>query len=319
MNRILVAVLAVVTVGCGSQAEDFRKGLPTNEMVKTTTPEDANTPAGVKQQMSIQGERADAYKLTRGATVFVNGATVAVLTLIHRITQYEPTSIDKNSATWGPHHDTNNDGLGGSKNEWKLTVQRVAANDFSYVLEARAYGTDAAFVPVLSGSHTKGTEARYGKGSFLIDWDNAQTLPQNDGNVGTAQVTYSRFNAQDEVSVDVVFTQVHNNDTVDTTDRIDAAYKYRHTPGAGGTFDFRANRADGAQWNIRSRWLQTGEGRSDVKATSGGGIVLGTLAECWDATYASRFQFYSWDASKNYGTVAADCASAFQDAEYSTL
>ncbi len=68
---------------------------------------------------------------------------------------------------------------------------------------------------------------------------------------------------------------------------------------------------------IKSRWLETGAGRSDLKAKGGDlGTLEATASECWDEGFASRYFNLSYDASKNYG---AETACMFKSAEFSTL
>ena len=68
---------------------------------------------------------------------------------------------------------------------------------------------------------------------------------------------------------------------------------------------------------MKSRWSQTGAGRSDVKVTRGDlGTNEGTISECWDANFASQYLTISFPAY-SYGNVSA-CGS-FSTAVYSVL
>ena len=160
---------------------------------------------------------------------------------------------------------------------------------------------------MLSGVHTAAVDAAglpiegFGSGNFLLDWDARNTLPaqprdplDNQPDVGKAAYSYARLSASADVSVDAQFRQVKDNDH--PGQRVDADYKYRQTPGAGGSMEFvhaapQNMTSKGATWAVKSRWTRTGAGRSDVKAR-GGDIPAGTEAtanECWDGNYASRY------------------------------
>lgn len=94
MKRI-VAVLAglLVVSGCGRQsdADLFRSGLPSHEMVKLQAPE------GTGQALT-EGEESTFYRDTRNATAFVNGSTVLILGTLKWVTNHQPTTIEANRA-----------------------------------------------------------------------------------------------------------------------------------------------------------------------------------------------------------------------------
>ena len=126
----------------------------------------------------------------------------------------------------------------------------------------------------------------YGHGDFVLDWDAAQRLPEHDLNVGKAAFVYSRPSPTAQVDIGVTFTQIRDDDTGML---VDATYAYAETPGAGGSFQFSvikdaiATSAALETVSVRSRWLQTGAGRSDVKLTGGDlGAAQATANECWD-------------------------------------
>lgn len=92
MLRESLLCAALMLVGCGkaSQEDAFRDGLPTQEMVQVKAPEKAGQ--GLESgtvDAQAQGQRSDTYEWTRGATLIVNGGTVAVLTLLEKITDVD--------------------------------------------------------------------------------------------------------------------------------------------------------------------------------------------------------------------------------------
>lgn len=327
MLRESLLCAALMLVGCGkaSQEDAFREGLPTQELVQVKAPEKAGQ--GLESgtvDAQAQGQRSDTYEWTRGATLVVNGGTVAVLTLIEKITEHAPSSLEDKKAVWGPYTGAL------SPNTWKLTVNQTGDNAYSYVLEAKAKtADDSAYKAILSGAHTVALDAKgarqkhYGTGSFLLDWDAQQTLPEHDNNVGSVEIRYARPDTTSAVTVEADFRQVRDAERPGT--RVDANYRYTSTPGAGGTFDFSvdknidqaADRTALEHLTIKSRWLESGAGRSDVKAT--GGDLQGsqaTLNECWDTNFASQVLRINFAPSSNYGDEAT---CAFPSAVYSSL
>ena len=112
-----------------------------------------------------------------GVTGIVNGATGLVLVLVKTIVSFPPTTHNDDTAVWGPHSEPLD------KNAWRLTVTRVEPHVFSWALDGKAKAdADSAFVTILSGVHTRAVNAHgrpienYGSGSFVVDWDMAQSL-----------------------------------------------------------------------------------------------------------------------------------------------
>lgn len=322
MKRIVVLALPAILIACGKDGADpFRQAIPKAEAVALHVPaREGQALSGTAQrQDALEGERSGFYALTRAVTLTVNAGTVAVLGLVKGITDHRPTSLQGDVAVWGPHTDPL------SPNTYRLTVTRNRDHDYSYVLDAKGKNEpDTAFRAILSGSHLVATDASgeelegFGNGTFLIDWDQMQSLPEHDDHVGAATFVYTRLSASSNVQIDVAFRQVKDRET---GQRVDADYRYVATPSAGGSFDFKIIKNLDAQpaletMTIRSRWEQTGAGRSDVKAKGGDLPGEATASECWDENFDSRFLSLSYAPSQNYGSEAA---CAFSPAEYSTL
>lgn len=326
MLRKSLLCAALMLTACGqnsTEGDAFREGLPSQETVAVKAPEKAGQ--GLQVEAQAKGGQSDTYAWTRGATLVVNGGTASVLALLEKITEHTPTSLSENTAVWGPHTEAL------SPNTWKLTVTQTAAHSYSYVLEAKAKSAaDSEYKTILSGSHTVATNANgqrvkhFGSGSFLIDWDAAQTLPEHDHNVGTAEIRYARPDTTSAVTVEADFRQVRDADRPGT--RVDADYRYAATPGAGGEFDFAvdknidrgSDRTALEHLTIKSRWQQDGAGRSDIRAT--GGDLDGQeakVSECWDSNFASQVLLISYAPFLNYGQEASECA--FAAAVYSSL
>ncbi len=316
--RLLVAVSLVLTA-CGvDQAASFRDGVPRKSTVAMTVPSRSSTTqpltgSTTRQHQGLLGQTARFYRFTHDTTDLVNGGGAAVLSLLERIIDSPPTSATATTAVCGPFTDAL------SANTWRLTVTRVAGEQYAYTLEGRGKTqTDADFRTVLSGTHTS-TGHELGSGQFVLDWNVEATLPQHGAEVGRAQYTYSRDAIDVPTTVDAAFTQVRDSDSGQL---IDATYLYASTPGQGGTLDFQLVKdvvggPAPEQFAVRSRWQQTGAGRADVRLTQGDvGPTGASLSECWDANFASQFLVTTFDPTQAWGTEAA---CVFSTAEYARL
>lgn len=316
MKRILAATAALLALaGCGLE-DQFRSGLPQKSMVELNIPGRDTVQGKASMSSALRGDRSDSYLMTRGATQSVNGATFFILGLIDAITKNRPTSINENAAVWGPYP---GDAL--DPNMFKLTVNRTGDKNFTYALEAKGKtAPEEAWVVILSGSHNKGATDNHGNGTFLIDWDAAQTLPEHGSDIGTVEITYAKEQGTDQVTVSAEFAGVSDGNGGTTN----ASYRYSATPGSGGTFDFMArNDVTGdpgvlEKMTIHSRWLETGAGRSDYRVSEGDlGSSEATGNECWDTAFNSQYANLSYNPVAGYGDEATDCAII--GAEYSTL
>lgn len=316
MRRGLLVALAALGTACGvDQAQDFRDGFPKADEVTMAVPG-----GGGKQPLAgpstrrdgLEGDLSAFYAFTRGVTVFVNGGAGVVLALASEITEYPPTTLTPDQAVWGPHTDAL------SPNTWRFTVTRHAPNSYSYVLEGKAKtAPDSDFRAVLSGAHVK-TGHKLGTGTFLLDFDAAQALPEHGDDVGRVEYQYARPAAGATIEIDAAFDDVRD---ADTGQRVDASYRYREFPGNGGSLEFQLNKDVVTQGpalevvQVKSRWQQSGAGRSDARISGGDAPVSATLSECWDSGFLSRYAAASWDPSLGYGNVTA---CAFTSAEFAT-
>jgi hypothetical protein len=315
------------STGCDSSQEqeaDFRDGLPTREMVTVKAPgpqaQKRRTAPGAMEEHKM----SEFYLLTQGAAETINQGPEAVLDLIDGITQYVPTSISGGTAVWGPYTDASH------LNAWKLTVIQEGEHAYRFRLEGKdKKAADSAFKVILSGAHTLSTDGQgnrlrnFGSGFFTLDWDAAQSLPEHEPEVGTLQLAYSRVSAQEKATVSAKLRGVRDDERPST--RVDADYRYQETPGAGGELDFALDkdmdlnpgRPGIEHLTVRSRWTQTGSGRSDVEFSRGDlGSGSAQASECWDSNFLSRYFTASYGAP-GYGEVSA-CAP-FLTPDYSSL
>jgi hypothetical protein len=321
---------------CGVQDDPFKGSVPTSDSVNMKLPDGtastqsaltASDGATGARTSALLGDRAEYYTLTRTVTSVVNGATGTVLALIHTIVSYPASSVKGDVAVWGPYTDPL------SPNTWRLTVTRAAPHAFDYVLEARAkQDPDTAFITILAGHHNAvaapdgGNVEGLGSGTFTVDWDAAQTLPEHDTTVGKATFTYARASFTGPTTIDVTFNGIRDDQNGEI---YNAVYQYASTPGAGGDFQYAAHRdvvpgpgpTGTAQelLTVHSRWLETGAGRADVQISGGdvpAAIAPADVSECWDANFASQYKNVSYDATAGWGQ---ESSCAFATADYSSL
>jgi hypothetical protein len=326
-----LTVTALAAAGCRKADDEFQGAVPTREAVVLHlpgAPDDGGAAASASgaTTSTLLGQQAGLYTVTRDATVLVNGGTWAMLTLVKTIVDYPATSVEADSAVWGPYTDPL------SPNTWRLTVTRLAPHEFHWLFEGRAKtGTDADFVNIVSGTHTAAVDAQgvalegFGSGDFLIDWDASATLPEHDTNVGKASFTYSRLTSDAVVTVDVGFTGIKDQKTGEI---FNAAYQYTATPGQGGQLQYAADQDNypdpgntgsaKEHATLRSRWQQDGTGRSDLEDSGGDlGTVVGHASECWDSNFQSVYLTEDYDTMAGWG--AATSCTAFPTADYSSL
>ena len=328
--RVGLLGAALATAGCGKgEGDEFRGGVPTRDTVQLAVPggptSAALTAGGTAEVRSaLLGERADTYTTTVAVTRAVNGGTWAVLTLVRTIIDYPPTTVQANTAVWGPYTEPL------SLNTWRLTVTRIEANRFQWLFEARAKtDPDTAFLTIISGVHTAAVGADgqpvqgFGSGDFTIDWDAAAQLPEHDANVGKAAFVYARPSPAAPVAIDVDFTGIRDDKTGEIHD---ALYRYLATPGQGGELRYAADQdvspgpgptgSAKEHFTVHSRWQETGAGRCDVQVSGGdlGTTVFGG-SECWDQVFASVYR----NVPDAQGTWGAETSCAFPQADYAGI
>ena len=254
-----------------------------------------------------------------------------MLGLVKAITDYPPTSVEGDTAVWGPYTDPL------SANTYRLTVMRQAPHVFAWKLDGKGKtADDSAFVTILSGVHTRAVDAQgnpmegFGSGNFVIDWDAADTLPQHDTNVGQMAFTYSRQSPTATVTNNVTFTNILDNcDPANCSTHgqiFDALYAYAATPGSGGdlqygaTENFVATTTANETLSLHSRWMETGAGRTDVQVTGGDvGTAVDTSSECWDSNFLSVYSAASYDPNDPTVDWGAESSCAFPSAALVSL
>ena len=337
-----VALTSLALVACGPHKPvDFSQGVPTKEMATVKVPTSSSSglreagspdlPAADQLQamaqamnQAVQGETADTYRLTVGATYLVNGATEWLLLALASGVTHQPSSVSGDTAVYGPYTPYL------SAITWKLTVTRTTFNSFSYILEGQdKTKPSSAWVEVISGSHTVTVDDNdnaikgFGQGVFLIEWDKAKQLPGRGSDTGTCEVHYGKVDPKSQAFVDVSFNNVGGGADAKP---FNAEYRFTLENDQSGTFQFALDlnlnifdpaKAAAERLSIESRWMSTGAGRGDVSAHGGDLVSPVTVNECWDAAFLSRYYAKSDEPALGYGVEATDCA--YTAAVYSAL
>jgi hypothetical protein len=322
-----IACLALAATTTACQPPDagsaFATGVPRQETVAMSVPGSSAKALTVEgSTRALEGQTSEWYTITRAVSGTVNAGALAVGALVRLITNYPATTVTLDSAVWGPWQGPLD------PVEWKVTITRVALHQYQYKFEGRdKHDPLAAFVTILSGVHTAGLDATgaemegFGAGSFTLDWNARATLPAPDDNVGTANYTYDHVGPATVVNISAKFRQV--KDDKQPGKLVDVDYAYQQNPSAEGSMDFLYNvpalgTSAGGLGKVRSRWLWSGAGRSDVTATTTDSTLTYNLSECWDINYTSIYKSIplSTSTTDNYGSEA-NCA--FTTVEYSSL
>ncbi|HEX7505397.1 MAG TPA: hypothetical protein VF550_01415 [Polyangia bacterium] len=311
----VASALAVGLFACHPKdgpGSEFATGVPRASTVAMAIPgSDAKALTVEGSSYALMGQTADWYLTTRVVTGVVNGAAMTVGLLVRLVTEYPATSVTVDSAVWGPWQGPLD------PIEWKVTITRLAPHQYAYKFEGRdKHDQTAAFVTVLSGTHSPGLDAQgnemegFGAGSFTLDWNARATLPQPDNNVGTANYTYDHMDPAAVINITAKFRQV--KDDKQPSKLVDVDYAFVQNPGADGSMDFLYNvpanaTSPGGLGKVHSRWLWSGAGRSDVSVTTTDSTLTYTLSECWDTNYLSVYKSVplSTSTTDNYGSEAS--------------
>ncbi len=333
---LAVCLPAMALPACGLKDGDdgFREGVPTSDAVSLKVPSGqvaasshlTGVDGTVGTKSALLGQKADLYVTTRNVTDIVNGGTVAVLTLVHTIVEFPPTTIGTDMAVWGPYSEPL------KANAWRLTVTRTAPHSYDYVLDAKPkLAADSAFISILTGHHNAVVGAHnqtvegLGDGTFTVDWDAAQTLPEHDALVGKADFTYARPSFTDTATIGVVFTGVKD----DVNGEIyNAVYQWSATPGNGGDFQYAAHRdalpgpgpdrhRQGAVHDPQPLAARPAPAAPTCRSPAATRRPRPRRSnECWDISFNSSYKNTSYDPTQSWGQ---ESSCAFTPAAYSTL
>jgi hypothetical protein len=302
MTKTILAATCAITFagGCIRQdgpPEEIARAIPTNDQVKINLPDSA-----AKSLTDV----ATYYKATRDVTRTFNGSTAWVLITIHAIVQYPVTSQKGDVYTWGPWSDTLDPA------EYKLDVTANADGTFDYQLSGRSKTmANSQFEVVIDGHAAPGAAEGQGTGNFLLDFDAGRRVNPIDSGDAKGQVDVHYDLAARHLDLHIMTTDANGN-------AVSADYAYEETADHAGdmTFEIQADAGGGAaleDLTLRSRWLGTGAGRSDVRFSGGDlGTSQATASECWGTNFIRVYYTDSVNYAPTEGDVAK-CAFATSD------
>ena len=314
--RTLIAIPLAAAVACGGASfkDQSRDALPSKDSVSMGSPSSPSTASngnpGQITQDSTLGQHSPFFDLTVGVAVVFNGGTAAMLDVISRVTELQPTSCTETSCTW--------QGSGAlDYNNWKLVVSQ-AGDGYDWELSGQdKTKPSSAYVAFMHGHAIPGPQKHHGSGHFSIDFDAAATLGGPHDATGKLDVTsYSNVGP---AHLAVTYLGAKDNQHAGQFNNI--VYAYANDAAGGGDLAFAVhNTTSGDNFSVHSRWKNSGTGRADVQGT-GGGISV-KLSECWGAAPFSVVYFQSTitlNLPPFGGPVQGDVtACAYGDAAFST-
>lgn len=231
------------------------------------------------------GQPSESYALTRDITREVNGGLGEVLALVDEIASFDPSwSDDESLALWGPWLD---DGIYG-----QMWVQGTEATGYTWAIEIRPEGSaEDAWQAALAGEVDAGSTEITSSGRFAMDFTVLESMGAGDGTTGGMSAEYEL--RADGAAATVAFGEISSDGSIPQ----DAAYRYDHTRGEGGSMDVAITEDVSDPANgvlelliIRSRWDADGAGRADAIVTEGDlGALTFTESDCWDASHQSVY------------------------------
>ncbi len=294
MKKLIVLAVPAF-VACGpTPLEQFRAASPSSQGIEVSMAKGNTNKQGLND---TDPKPALMPGVTLLATVVVNGGVGLTLAVVGSIVAKEPTTITEDHATWGPFTEPL------WRNSFHLEMKKEREGTYSYVLTRGpkdAKEKTAEFVAVLTGQHRFGLRAA-GTGEFVLQDVDAKTR---------AEVSYAR-NEKKDLDVKVGFRGGVPSD-----------YAFSQVEGGDGSFEFRVTAdfstrtAAQETLTVKSRWHQSGQGRSDVTGTGGDLSSEVRFTECWDS--ALNRTYYN-DTLMLFPTEGKADTCAFTEASYATL
>jgi len=298
-------------------ADAFREAVPQQESVALSGPDSTSSsstaalgPSRRTLGTAPNAPYAEWYGFTRAMRQGVNQVTAGVLGGVWAILHVPPTTLAKESASWGPYTDEL------EPVTYRFRIERIALDEYNYTLEGRpkASSEDAAFRAVLTGHGYGKPHASHGKGEFSIDLDVAKALDpfahQDDS--GTVRVSY-------ELPHD--FLENPNFLPRSITAKVDPAGEAEYTVESLALIDHTGQIHVDAHVDIDedkntkledvvidSHWNATGAGRADIDFSGGdlpGTIPMVDAVECWGTDFMRSYYSDSVGFSPTVGLESA--------------
>ena len=295
-------------------ADAFREAVPRQESVAISGPDAAkanSTAAAGPSRRTLATAPAMPYAkwygFTRAMRQGVNTVTAGVLGGVWAILHVPPTSLSKESATWGPYTDELEPA------SYRFRITRVADDEYDYRLDGRPKTStdDDAFRSVLTGHGYGRPHALHGKGEFSIDLDVAKSLDPfaHEGDSGTVQVSYELprdFLEHPDLLPRTITAKVDPEGEAEYTVQSWALSDHTgriHVDAHVDIADSKDTKLEDVV--IDSLWNAFGAGRADI-AFAGGDLDSTTpmvdAVECWGTDFQQSFYRDSVGFSPTVGT-----------------
>jgi hypothetical protein len=283
-------VLLLAAWGCGNYSNEdleFMNAIPQRSDVTVELPLRASLTAA---------DAAEGWQTTLKVTRDFNHVADAFLSLIDTIRSYYPTTRDANQRIWGPFPSTENPGW---QVEFRMTKIESPSRRFAYVLvllppAGLLLHSGQPEVQIIGGEFDATGGVRIGTGRLNLTLDVARqegiALPKLE-NLRTLNIEYSTREWPRQITLTVL--------NLPTVDPVSALYTHERLQNGDGTMRFsfvqEITGFVGPQTLlVESRWLGTGQGRSDLSVQTGTAAGLATSLECWNETFHSTYKLQSW-------------------------
>ncbi len=309
MKRAIALSAALVAAACGGAtgkitAEEARNAIPSQDQAKIDVPQISALTAAPRDSADTVAAAPFAM-LTIALSGAVNLGVAAPLVLVRAVVDFQPTSCEGDTCTWGPGsswHDLN---------EFKLTVTKVD-DHYAWALSGRPRSASGGeFTKVLYGNAWPSGQRWVGHGDFTLDLDAAATGLDHFDDAATGKIVVSEYdNRSGQQKVAVQFLGMA--DDSNASQKVNAAYQYQNDSTGGDLQIATHNLSTDARLTIHSRWKPTGAGRGEAAFVNN--PLTYDEAQCWDAA-ATRFAL-QYDSLGPSGDLAL---CVFQDSAPLTI
>ena len=298
-------------------ADAFREAVPQQEAVALSGPDSkgASSAAAAGPSLRTLGTApsspyAEWYGFTRAMREGVNRVTAGVLVGVWAILHTPPTTLSKESASWGPYTDEL------EPVTYRFRIMRIAPDEYDYTLEGRpkAATDDSAFRAVLTGHGYGRPHASHGKGEFSIDLDVATALDPfaHPDDSGTVRVNYELphdFLDSPGLLPRSITAQVNPAGEAEYTVESRALSDHTGSIHVDAHVDIDENKHTKLEdVVIDSRWNATGAGRADIDFSGGdlpSTIPMVDAVECWGTDFMRSYYSDSVGFSPTVGLESA--------------
>lgn len=307
MRTLFFSVLVMLLAGCGGDWSNndltFANALPRREDLRAKLPKTATQPLGgegTRRDELMVGDPSSAWNQTVKAARDYNLVLDTLLAFVDQIRAVPPTTRTKESRTWGPYADQNNEGR-----QVQAIITRVDEANFEWKIQSRP--TTGEWLTVLSGNYNATMSARRGKGTVLVDVKSFREQLKIDDN----------FKQLDEINVGymtdtwpqrVEMTFIFRPGAVSGLSQV--GYTSRLQEDGSGAIRFvydKPSDTNVSQLEVNAAWKPTGEGRALGEVTKGNFTGF-TITECWGTNFLLTHYAESWPTGEVNGP-SSSCVS----------